>query len=68
MHLLTLVAIGLICLAFKSTRWIGVAGLSLLSLVFPLLFIVLLCFGGLIYFYTHRSKHHEFPRLPFFRR
>jgi len=67
MHLFTLVVIGLLCLVFKSTRWIGIAGLTLLSLAFPLLFIALLCLGGLI-FYFIRSTRHEFFRLPFFRR
>lgn len=68
MHLFTLVVIGLACLAFKSTRWIGVAGLTFLSLVFPFLFIALLCLGGLVYFYIYRSNQNEPPGLPHLRR
>lgn len=69
MHVLTLIVIGLLCIAFKSTRWIGIAGLTLLSLVFPPLFFAFLILGGIGYYlYHYWRKHHEFPRLIFFRR
>ncbi len=69
MHVLTLIVVALLCLASRSTRWIGVAGLTLLSLLFPPLFLIALILGGIgYYFYHHWRKHHEFPRLPFIRR
>ena len=70
MFIFTLIVIGLLCLAFKSTRLTGIAGLTLLSLVYPQLFFVLLVLGSIfIYFiYYKRSKFHEFPKLPIRRR
>lgn len=47
MFVFTLIVIGLLCLAFKSTRLTGVAGLTLLSLVYPPLFLGLLLIGFL---------------------
>ena len=35
MHLITLLTIGLLCLVFKSTRLTSIAGLTLLSLIYP---------------------------------
>jgi hypothetical protein len=66
MFVFTLLVVGLLCLAFKPTRLTGVAGLTLLSLVYPLLFVALLVLGGVFYlirFYTRR-KCHEVRRLP----
>ena len=66
MFVFTLLVVGLLCLAFKPTRLTGVAGLTLLSLVYPLLFVALLVLGGVIYFirfYTRR-KFREVRRLP----
>lgn len=71
MFLPTLVVIGFLLLAFKSTRLTGVAGLTLLSLVYPMLFIALLVIGGIAYFiyYTRRNKNvFPIPKLPFRRR
>ncbi len=70
MFAFTLIVIGLLCLAFKSTRLTGVAGLTLLSLVYPPLFLAfLLLIGGITTFFIYyRRNNHEFPRLPFRRR
>ena len=54
MHVLTLIVIGLLCLAFKSTRIFGLVALTLLSLVFPLLFLALLISGGAFFFFYRR--------------
>jgi len=63
MFVLTLLVIGLLCLAFKSTRLTGVAGLTLLSLVYPLLFAALLVLGGAAFYYLKRRNKNVF-RLP----
>lgn len=71
MFLTTLVVIGGLCLAFKSTRLTGVAGLTLLSLVYPPLLLGLLLIGSIaIYFIYYRRNNHVFkiPELPFRRR
>jgi len=67
MFVFTLIVIGLLCLAFKSTRLTGVAGLTLLSLVYPPLFLAfLLLIGGVTTFFIYRRKDHAFiSRLPF---
>ncbi len=54
MHLFTLVVIGLLCLAFRSTRNVGVIGLTLVSLAQPILFAVLLILGGIYQFYVKK--------------
>lgn len=59
MHALTLVVIGLLCLVFKSTRIFGLVALTLLSLVFPLLFLALLISGGAFLFF-YRRYHNVF--------
>jgi len=51
MHVLTLIAIGMVCLVFKSTRLIGVATLSFIALVFPPVFLVLLVLGSAVFIY-----------------
>ena len=51
-----LLVIGLLCLAFKSTRLAGVAGLTLLSLLYPLLFTALLVLGGVALFLIRYFK------------
>lgn len=71
MFVFTLVVIGGLLLMFKSTRLTGVAGLTLLSLVYPQLFLALLVIGNIaIYFiyYQRRKNHAYIPRLPFRRR
>ena len=70
MFVFTLIVIGLLCLAFKSTRLTGVAGLTLLSLVYPQLFLALLVIGSVtFYFYQRRNRHVlTIPKLPVRRR
>ncbi len=66
MFVFTLIIIGLLLLAFKSTRLAGVAGLTLLSLIYPLLFLALLVLGGAIYFIHYkRSIKNGIQRLPY---
>lgn len=50
MSFFILLAIGVLCLFFKSTRLIGVTGLTLLFLMFPFAFIAL-CITGCAYIY-----------------
>lgn len=65
MFVFTLLVIGLLLLAFRSTRLAGVAGLTLLLLVHPKLFVALLILSGVVLlFYLLRRKNHEFPKLP----
>ncbi|TCV86650.1 hypothetical protein EDC63_10611 [Sulfurirhabdus autotrophica] len=69
---ITLFFISLICLAFASTRWIGVVSLALLFFLYPLVFTVLLVLAGIVFYFIHvhktkhnqRSKHHVQPKLP----
>lgn len=71
MFVLTLITIGLLCLAFKSTRLTGVAGLTLLALVFPPLLLAFLAIGSAaIYIIHYKRSNHVFPipKLPFRRR
>jgi len=56
MFVITLLVIGLLCLAFKSTRLTGVAGLTLLSLVYPLQFGALLITGGITFYFIQQHK------------
>ena len=66
MFVFTLIVIGLLLLAFKSTRLTGIAGLTLLSLIHPFLFLALLITGGAIFYVYHRRKNHvrRFPKPP----
>lgn len=67
MAVFTLLVIALLCLFFKSTRLAGVVGLTLLSLLNPLVFIGLLAVGGgAIYLIHKRSKLNVYaqPKLP----
>lgn len=71
MFLFTLVTIGGLLLLFKSTRLTGVAGLTLLSLVYPPLFLGLLLIGSAAIYIIHfRRNQNVFPisKLPFRRR
>lgn len=54
MFVSTVFTISLLCLAFNTTRLVGVVGLALLSLVYPLLLITLLVLGGLILYFYHQ--------------
>lgn len=66
MFVFTLLVIGMLLLAFRSTRLAGVAGLTLLLLVYPKLFFALLILGGvvLLFIYFQRRKNHELSKLP----
>jgi len=66
MALLTLLVIGLFCLVFKSTRMIGVIGLTLISLVYPFVFLTfLLVFIAVAYFKLRRKLNaYRPPELP----
>jgi hypothetical protein len=70
MFVFTLVVIGLLCLMFKSTRLTGVVGLTLLSLVYPQLFLMfLLLIGSATTYFIYRRKDHAIiQRLSFRRR
>ncbi len=69
MFVFTLIVIGLLLLAFKSTRLAGVAGLTLLSLIYVWLFLALLVIGSVALYVTYyRRKYNDFPKLPFRRR
>lgn len=59
MAFFTLLVIGAICLIFKSTRLIGVIGLTLLLLVFPIVFLLLLLMGcmGLVIQYKFNRRN-----------
>ncbi len=61
MFVFTLLVIGLLLLAFRSTRLAGVAGLTLLLLVHPKLFFALLILGGvvlIVYYFKRRKEMH----------
>lgn len=69
MSFFILLVIGVLCLLFKSTRLIGVTGLTLLFLVFPFAFLVLgITACAFIYFNNlfNRRKLNEYnqPQLP----
>lgn len=59
MAFFTLLVIGAICLFFKSTRLLGVIGLTLLLLVFPIVFLLLLFMGcmGLVIQYKFNRRN-----------
>lgn len=71
MFLFTLVVIGCLLLLFKSTRLTGVTGLTLLSLVYPPLFLGLLLIGSAVSYYIYYRRNQnvfKLPKLPFRRR
>ncbi len=51
MFVVTAFVICLLCLAFNTTRLVGVFGLTLLAYLFPLLLIPLLVLGGVVWFF-----------------
>jgi len=63
MSVITLSVIALLCLAFRSTRMAGVAGLTLLSLIYPLLFVSLLIVGGAAFIYLHHERKYHVRRI-----
>lgn len=66
MALLTLLVIGLFCLVFKSTRMIGVIGLTLIALVYPFVFITLFFVVLFVGYFKLRRKLNVYqpPKLP----
>jgi hypothetical protein len=56
MFILTLLVITLLCLAFATTRAIGVAGLALLFYLYPWVFSALLVVSGAGLFLFHHSR------------
>ena len=67
MAVFTLLVIALLCLIFKSTRLAGVVGLTLLALLYPIVFIVLLAHGAVVLYYIRkhkRRKQNEQSKLP----
>lgn len=66
MAILTLLVIGLFCLAFRSTRILGVIGITLISLVFPFVFLALLFVVLVIAYFKLRRKLNVYhpPKLP----
>lgn len=54
MVFLTLVIVGVICLVFKSTRTIGVIGITFLLLLYPLFVLCLLMLCCFYLFYQYK--------------
>jgi hypothetical protein len=60
MVLLTIALTSLLCLAFRSTRLIGVVGMALLFLLQPLPVLALAIIGGAGYYlFIHQSTSKE---------
>ena len=51
----TLITVTLLCLAFKSTRFISFIGLVSLVQRYPLHFSAMLVFAGVAYYFTQRN-------------
>ena len=69
MVFLTLFVIGVLCLVFKSTRFIGVIGITFLLLLYPIAFILLFVIGGLCLFIKFKFSRRNLnvysqPKLP----
>ncbi len=68
MAILTLLVVAIFCLLFSSTRLIGVIGLTLLFLTFPLALLLVMAVLGFFYFCKHklhrRFKDYVQPKLP----
>lgn len=56
MFVFTLAVIGGILLMFKCTRLTGVAGLTLIALAFPPMFLLFLVIGSIALLVHHKSK------------
>ena len=69
MTLLILFTVGVLCLIFKSTRLVGVVGLTILMLIVPGLFLLLLLFGSIFLYFNHhwRLRPYVQPKLPEYR-
>jgi len=57
MFVFTLITIGGLLLLFKSTRLTGVTGLTLLSLIYPPLFLGLLLIGSIAIYIIHYRRN-----------
>ena len=69
MAVFTLLVVGLLCLIFKSTRLVGIAGMTLLFLLNPLVFIFLLVLGCVFLYLNFKLKRRNLnvytqPKLP----
>ena len=51
----TLIAVTLLCLSFRSTRFIGFIGLVSLVQRYPLHFAAMLVFAGVAYYFSQRN-------------
>ena len=60
MVFLTLFVIGVLCLVFKTTRIIGVIGITFLLLLYPIAFILLLVIGCLCIFINYKLFRRNF--------
>lgn len=65
----TLLVIGGLCLIFKSTRLTGVVGLTILMLLVPGLFLLLLVLGCVGFYFIRKFKRRNLnvytqPKLP----
>ena len=62
----TLLVIGVLCLCFKSTRMLGVTGLTLLFLVFPIAFLLFFTLGCIFIYFNKkwRLRYYVQPKLP----
>lgn len=69
MVVLTLFVVGVMCLVFKSTRTLGIFGITFLLLLYPVAFmsfLVVACFFFFIHYKLSRRNLnvHEQPKLP----
>ena len=64
MTFLILFTVGALCLIFKSTRLVGVVGLTILMLIVPGLFLLLLLLGSFFLYFKWRLQKYVQPQLP----
>lgn len=70
MIIVTVALTAFLCLAFASTRLIGVIGIAILFCIFPLLFVAFLVLAGIALFFINRYnkrkgfKYVHFTKLP----
>lgn len=66
MTFLILFTVGSLCLVFKSTRLVGVVGLTILMLIVPGLFLLLLLLGSVFLYFNCKRRLHKYvqPELP----
>lgn len=65
MTFLILFTVGVLCLIFKSTRLVGVVGLTILMLIVPGLFLLLLLFGCVFLYFNFKRRLRKYvqPKL-----